>query len=149
MTGVAPLSKIPAWARQYPEGVQRVVIAHQLTGIQLRALMEFREDPGAELVLSHSTARALRSRDLGDLTGKFRSGTGSMDRNHPRSGFRLNEKGQAVAVALADATSAETLVPPTRDDVSYSNGYGALRWDREPKPPRAKNPNYHPAEWDQ
>lgn len=146
MTGVVPLPKIPAWARQYPEGVQRVVVAHQLTGTQLRALMEFREDPGAELVLSHSTARALRSRDLGDLTGKFRSGTGSMDRNHPRSGFRLNEKGQAVAVALADATSAET---HHEAEASYRNTYGALRWDRVPKPPRAKDPNHHPKEWDE
>lgn len=135
----------PLWSANEPIEVQRLVVEHKLTAIQLQALREFATAPEAPRIISHSTARALRSRNLGEITGKQTNR--QMDRDHPKAEFVLNAPGRILALALRYNPEHEA---PRVPDVSYRNEHGARRrWDKQPKPPREKSKGYRPAEWDE
>jgi hypothetical protein len=91
----------PHWVRDEPLEVQRLVVEHRLNQSQLRALREFTDGPERPRGLPHSTARALRSRGLGDISSKQLNHRTL--RGHPRAEFVLNEKGRAVVAALLEA----------------------------------------------
>lgn len=131
----------PLWSAREPLEVQRLVVEHRLTATQLQTLREFAEAPTAPRTISHSTARALRSRGFGEITGKQTNR--QMDRDHPKAEFRLGETGRALVGRLTASA------PEREANVSYRNEHGARRWDRTPKPPREKSKDYHPREWDE
>jgi hypothetical protein len=88
----------PAWAIDEPIEVQQLIVEHGLTSLQLRALRELAAEPGKARFISHSVARALRGRGLGDIGAKQLAKT--LTRGHPLAQFQLNEKGQALALAV-------------------------------------------------
>jgi hypothetical protein len=91
----------PFWARDETVGVQRLVVAHKLNATQLKALREFIGSPDAPRILMHSTARALRSRGLGEITSKQMNSRTTRD--HPRAQFLLTDHGRELVAALAEA----------------------------------------------
>lgn len=88
----------PAWSAGESVEVQRLIVEHRLTGLQLRALRELADEPSMPRFISHSVARALRGRGLGDIGAKQLAKT--LTRGHPQAQFKLNEKGQALALAV-------------------------------------------------
>lgn len=99
----------PKWAEHEPTDVQYLVLQHKLTAPQFRELRKFADNPagvGQPRYISHSLARALVNRDLGDIVNHGRELAGKMSRHHPQVHLRLNENGMKLAVRLGtrDAT---------------------------------------------
>jgi hypothetical protein len=93
----------PLWSASEPVEVQKLIVTHKLTAIQLSTLREFAAAPERPLIIQHSTARALRSRGFGEITGKQTNR--QMDRDHPKAEFVLNGPGRTFVELL------ETLKP--------------------------------------
>lgn len=89
----------PAWSRDEPVAVQRVIVEYGLTQLGLRALREFAADPGTPRRLSHSIARHLRDKGFGEITAKQL--TSGLTRAHPKADFALNVTGLAVLARVA------------------------------------------------
>lgn len=109
----------PAWACREPVEVQRLVVEHSLTKLQLRTLRDFAAgDVAAPRQVPHAVARALRDRGLGDITTKVASGT--LQRSHPKAEFLLSAAGQELATAVTLAGLAPTRVTsPGRHPVDW------------------------------
>lgn len=84
----------PAWARDEPIAIQRVIVEHRLTQLGLKALREFAAEPGTPRRLSHSIARHLRDKGFGEITAKQL--TSGLTRAHPKADFALNVTGLEV-----------------------------------------------------
>jgi hypothetical protein len=142
VTAVPQVPGRPAWARDEPVAVQRLIVEHALSKQQLRELREFAAaegGPGVMRMIAYSSARALRERGFGDISGK-RGAPGKMARAHPRAEFALNDAGQRMARRVsADYCGTCTgrifgdnhvcASPEREPDVSYRNEYGG-RWPR-------------------
>lgn len=102
MTATPEVPGRPAWARDEPVAIQRLIVEHALSKQQLRELREFAAaegGPGTPRSIAHSSARALRDRGFGDIGTKLSSGP--MMRAHPRAEFALNDAGIELAKRVA------------------------------------------------
>lgn len=122
MTDIAEVPGRPYWARDEPAELQILIVTHRLTGLQLRALRELGAEPGTARFVSHSVARALRERGLGEIISKQLAKT--LTRGHPQAQFLLNETGRELVNAIARLAGQ---APPREPTVSVRNGHLARR----------------------
>lgn len=94
MTRPPEVAGRPAWARDEPITIQRVIVEYRLTQSGLRALREFATDPGRSRWLPHSVARSLRDRGFGEITAK--QSAGRLTPAHPKADFVLSVTGLEV-----------------------------------------------------
>lgn len=125
MTRTPEIAGRPSWARDEPLEVQRLIVEHRLTQKTVRTLREFTGD-GADVTASrrmpHPVARALRERQLGNLSSTYTPG--ALMRGHPDASFELNAAGRSLANALAVTSAGDH---QREASASYRNEHGARR----------------------